>query len=515
MLDNVIKPWSSLIEYKLIDSFDALDFLKSQDLELNYAITFDASSLYTNISLNLALEALNFYLTQPVFREKVPNRFKNGKFLREALSILFSENYFLFDGHIYKQKEGLSMGTNCAVNIAEISLGYLETKAGFDPRIYRRYIDDGVCIIPKNSEHMQQEFLQKLDSLDPAINWTTDFNFSDPKTVFLDIEITYNPVSIHQYFKPTKKCNSFIPYRSKHRKHTIANLPKTLFDRALTINLDEEYKKLAYTRIQIGLTNLNYPTKVIKNALDSAQKITPKRHTIDFNRDEKIIYLVFTNDVLNRKNPLHNEVKFLNKIIHMDPSGALKNLTLKVSFRQPPSIKSLNNMAASTQKNQSPVKCLRKCCLICEKALCIDKKVKVLTGNNDWETINAARFSCKTRNLVYIIFDKNTKKVFYVGHTGQSLESRIYQHTGGKKLKGGNSKFRYGLLDDNSKNKIFYDITAVRSHPSRVRRLAHEKELIQKLKPSWNIQVEFLWWNNRSNEFNQNVETDNVDLDSV
>ena len=56
---------------------------------------------------------------------------------------------------------------------------------------------------------------------------------------------------------------------------------------------------------------------------------------------------------------------------------------------------------------------------------------------------------------------------------------------------------------DSSVNKIFYQITAVRSHPSRVRRLAHEKELIQKLKPSWNVQVEFLWWNNRSNEFKE------------
>ena len=194
----------------------------------------------------------------------------------------------------------------------------------------------------------------------------------------------------------------------------------------------------------------------------------------------------------------------------MDPSGLLKNLTLKVSFRQPPSIKSMNNMFASTHRNQKPVKCGRKCCLICEKVLCTDKQIEVITGNNEKEILYAARFSCKTRNLVYIVFEKFTKKVLYVGHTGQSLESRIYQHTGGKKLKGGNSKFRYGLLPDTSVNKIFYEVTAVRSHPSRVRRLEHEKEYIQKLKPSWNVQVQFLWWNNRSNESKQQQ----VDSDS-
>ena len=142
-MDNLIKPWSSLIEYKLIDSFDALDFLKTQDLENNYAITYDASSLYTNISLELALKALDFYLKQPIFREKIPKRFRNGIFMKESLSILFSENYFLFDGNIYKQKEGLSMGTNAAVNIAEISLGYLETEAGFDPKRYSTLHPEG------------------------------------------------------------------------------------------------------------------------------------------------------------------------------------------------------------------------------------------------------------------------------------------------------------------------------------------------------------------------------------
>ena len=138
--------------------------------------------------------------------------------------------------------------------------------------------------------------------------------------------------------------------------------------------------------------------------------------------------------------------------------------------------------------------------------------MEVLTGDNNFETINAARFSCKTRNLVYVLFDKNTREVYYVGHTGQSLETRIYQHTGGKKLKGGNSKFRDGLLDDSSKNKIFYEITAVRSHPSRVRRLSHEKEYIQLLKPSWNVQVEFQWWNNKSNEFKPNENTEHTEL---
>ena len=159
-------------------------------------------------------------------------------------------------------------------------------------------------------------------------------------------------------------------------------------------------------------------------------------------------------------------------------------------------------MILAGKQNKTPQKCNRKKCLICQHALCTEPKVEIKSGDGTIHEVHAARFSCKSRNVIYIIFDKKTKVCYYVGHTGQSIESRIYQHTGGKKnMKGGNSKFKNGFVTDKSKHKIHFYITAISSHPSRVRRLEHEKEWIRKLKPSWNIQVEYHWWSHQSNEF--------------
>ena len=103
--------------------------------------------------------------------------------------------------------------------------------------------------------------------------------------------------------------------------------------------------------------------------------------------------------------------------------------------------------------------------------------------------------------MIYIVFDIDTKEVFYVGHTDQPVSTRIYQHCGGKKsVKGGNSKFRRGLLTDGSIHQTKFRVTAIKSHPSRVRRLEQEQQWIDTLQPTWNVQREHHWWTKHSYE---------------
>ena len=170
------------------------------------------------------------------------------------------------------------MGTNCAVNLAEICLSYLETQAGLDPKIYRRYIDDGILVVTKsNASNEILNFNQTLNNLDPKIVWTPDFDTLNPHTVFLDLQVQYRPVTIFQYHKPTKKLTFFVPYRSLHRKHTINNIPVSLFNRAETLNLDEKSKMMSFQRIELGLIGLGYPNKLILEAHTQSSKIVPKR----------------------------------------------------------------------------------------------------------------------------------------------------------------------------------------------------------------------------------------------
>ena len=63
----------------------------------------------------------------------------------------------------------------------------------------------------------------------------------------------------------TKKLTNFVPYDSEHMRHTKNNLPKSLFDRAKTLNLEQEDLELANARIETGLQALGYPQKIVEN----------------------------------------------------------------------------------------------------------------------------------------------------------------------------------------------------------------------------------------------------------
>ena len=259
---------------------------------------------------------------------------------------------------------------------------------------------------------------------------------------------------------------------------------------------------MSFQRIELGLIGLGYPNKLILEAHTQSSKIVPKRRPEPTKTGNDTIYLVVDNNELNRINLLHKEIAFTNHILHLDPTGTMKNLTVKVSFRQPPSIGTRNSMITSAHVNKKPVACGDHKCTFCKYIICTDKKVTLFDKYDNPLIINAARFSCRTRNVVYIIFCTLTFKVYYVGHTGQSISTRFYQHCGGKRQqRGGNSKFRQGMLEDSNENKIHFRITAIQSHPSRVRRKELEKKWIKISHPLWNVQTEYNWWSAQSHEY--------------
>ena len=126
--------------------------------------------------------------------------------------------------------------------------------------------------------------------------------------------------------------------------------------------------------------------------------------------------------------------------------------------------------------NSSPTPCGHKKCKICD--LIITMPSITISGHR----LNLARFSCQSRNLIYIIISPDLKTCYYVGHTGQALATRISQHRNTK-----------------SKFKTFnYKIAAIQSSKSIVKRLTHENIMIKKLDPAWSTQRHKHWYSTAS-----------------
>ena len=120
--------------------------------ERTILVSFDVTSLYTNIKHKLGVKAIEYWIN------KHPGSL-NPHFSKEFIidSVLFklTNNTFTFDDRIFLQKKGTAMGTKMAPSYATLVLGYLENelysqvsrKMGEETGHYiyknwRRFLDD-------------------------------------------------------------------------------------------------------------------------------------------------------------------------------------------------------------------------------------------------------------------------------------------------------------------------------------------------------------------------------------
>jgi hypothetical protein len=170
----------------------------------------DITSLYTNIDINL--------LDQTILDlESIPQA--KRKILSILLSFILKNNYFEYNDSIYYQTNGIAMGTNSAVNLANLFLSeLLDTailKSSFSSNIilYKRYIDD-IFGIWRGSEKDFNEFFNFVNQIIPGIKLTKLFA---NEVSYLDILISLKDSKIS--FKPySKELASFqyIPPFSSH-----------------------------------------------------------------------------------------------------------------------------------------------------------------------------------------------------------------------------------------------------------------------------------------------------------
>ena len=134
------------------------------------------------------------------------------------------------------------------------------------------------------------------------------------------------------------------------------------FFRAIRINSTKEELNLEFNRIEMSLLSLGYPHYLIKKQKEKAlnHNSIKKVETVDSKKD---IFLVFTRDEVTSGKNINTQ---LNQIIDiLGNSPFFKNVQIKRSFRQQPSLASKLIMNISSHKNTEPVPCREKACKIC------------------------------------------------------------------------------------------------------------------------------------------------------
>ena len=212
-LSEVLEPVLHLYSENCIsDSFTFAKFI--QNLELNptktFMCSFDVSSLFTNVPLDetikICADALyRSELERPSFPEEV---------FIELMKSATSSVEFSFNNEMYRQKDGVAMGSPLGPALANIFVGFHEHQlfnCHQKPLVYFRYVDDTFAVFEKESEC--DIFLAKLNSLHQSLKFTfeKEENNSLP---FLDVSVekTEPGFLTSVYRKPMKSATSSVEF---------------------------------------------------------------------------------------------------------------------------------------------------------------------------------------------------------------------------------------------------------------------------------------------------------------
>jgi hypothetical protein len=123
---------------------------------------------------------------------------------------VLTNNYFIANDEIYRQLQGVAMGTNGAPEYANLFMAFYEfqlKRQGTFPSIYKRYIDDAFFVWTGTKESCSA-FLDKVNTISPSIKIKA--SISETKVDFLDLTIYLEDIPESKLIKIKPTINQLI-----------------------------------------------------------------------------------------------------------------------------------------------------------------------------------------------------------------------------------------------------------------------------------------------------------------
>ena len=205
----------------------------------------------------------------------------------------------MFNNKLYKQIDGLAMGSPIAPTLANIFLNFHEINwlnncpNDIKPVLYRRYMDDTFLLFREES-HIQT-FLNYLNGQHINIKFTCETEV-DNQISFLDVRIhkANNKFNTELYRKPTytgqtTNFQSFIPFIYK------LNLIRILIYRAFHISSNYFHLDLEFKNLTNILNKNGFKTGLIEKCINKFLNTRNKSHEISstVKKDEIFVKLPY------------------------------------------------------------------------------------------------------------------------------------------------------------------------------------------------------------------------------
>ena len=449
LINTLLNPFRDKVQSRLRDVYHfksniLKSMFKPEDIPYIVIVSVDVVSLYENLTQNLGLPALRYFLTQ--YKDLLPSRF-SVDFVIEAMTFILNNNTGYFNGDIYRQVTGTATGIKPAPPYADLAMGYLEimlfykihSKLGVNVASYfwnnfMRYLDDGIIFWDTRLCDFDLVF-NLMNSVDPSINFTMEY--SDSQLKFLDVLVYKTDVGFETVVQ-TKDTDSdtFLNYKSSHPRHCRDNIPFSMARRVKALTDDEDKLKEQMAALSLKLINAGYPEGLVHSAIQNAMALSSddlQKHQKNDAEDDSLMTFVHTYD------PAHPAVlwEIKNRISRLFTStecapifGDTKIIN---SRREPKNLLRLLQYSrfdetGSTAYNKGVSKCGVPNCKLCSEIMETDS---VYFNNAGFSLRINAKLDCTARNVVYALFCGACSKS-YIGET-VCLRERASTHRSNSK----------------------------------------------------------------------------------
>lgn len=452
LIDLHLQPFVPKIKSYIKDSGHLIKLLEETRIPTNCTLaTIDVKALYLNIPHKDGKQAVRnrlYYQNEESDQLPIPQ----GT-MADLLDIVLTQNYFQFADSMYQQVQGTAMGTKMAPAYANLFMADLEEKilanSPIDPILWKRYIDDVLCIWPGSQEQLQ-DFIKYLNRAHPTIKFT--YESSTTSIDFLDITIykgkrytTKGILDIKPYFKKTNKFQ-YLEYSSAHPRNTFKGLVKGELTRLLrACSNQEEYHKIQLKMHKI-FRDRGYPAQLIK----SVQEMVPysKRQEILHKPEsppcpyETFLVTQYTPDLDVTK--LHSIIKPTKEeedhvpkpCLSLQKTRNLSSIIVRAKLEQaedPPKSDQPITIPITPDLNGQSAGCAIPFCKCCRK---MSRKVRVTSSSNYKSFSTPKHTNCNTRCVIYLLECKKCSKGNqYVGQTQRPLAYRLASHRAASKIK--------------------------------------------------------------------------------
>lgn len=238
-------------------------------------VSFDIVSLYTNVPLHEVIEDV----TEVLFHEDSNSILKTQtKFTKRVFKNMLkacSESIFLFNSEVYKQIDGLAMGSPLAPLLANWFVAKVENNLLQNPLIkqpifYRRYVDDIFAVF--HCEDDRDAFFSHLNNAHENLRFTMEkINTSTNSLPFLDVEIsvdTPDKFTTKVYRKPTNT-DVVLNYHAMAPNKWKTSLLKCLLSRARKLSSSQALFDKEVNNIKRIFKLNGYPSDFIDNNISN------------------------------------------------------------------------------------------------------------------------------------------------------------------------------------------------------------------------------------------------------